>query len=425
MIDPILPNVRVRRVIFAIVLMALVIEWADVRLRASRGHADWIVYWTAAQTLDRGGDPYDAVAPNGDRYIYPPLFAVALMPLAKLSTGSAATVWYVLNVALLAAVYVCWRRLLVFAGILAPPRWLVVSATIAMALPVVSTLQGGQVSLLILFCAIAAFALAVMGDRPASAIIAGSLLALATCVKLYPGLLAFGIAAIQLLAARATGGRDRSRPFALLASFSACVFGGLFAVPGALLGWRRNLALLGTFLDRIVFAHVEMHAESTHNLGAAASIRTWLSGIGVDAGVTTLVWSAAAIVFGAVAGVAIFRLSRRGRPIDQLAAFSLVCVAALFYSPVAWHHHFVLLLPLAGAVPCLLLAEGKTWAAACVGAGVPAAVVAEQVLSALGRYPGPILSPAVATAAIVAAVALLRPVRSTNDARGLVAIAAD
>lgn len=69
---------------------------------------DWNVFTRAAWAVRAGGDLYDVTDDKGFHYLYPPLFAILLTPLADAPAGVARTwmlpypatvaIWYVLNV---------------------------------------------------------------------------------------------------------------------------------------------------------------------------------------------------------------------------------------------------------------------------------------------------------------------------------------
>jgi hypothetical protein len=77
----------------------------DVRNRArvdrgTRKHrTDFTVYQAASKALVDGTDPYEARNPRGWRYVYPPLLAILLMPLASLPAPDAAFLFYLLSMA--------------------------------------------------------------------------------------------------------------------------------------------------------------------------------------------------------------------------------------------------------------------------------------------------------------------------------------
>lgn len=137
------------------------------------GLVDFRVYFNSAGMLLDGITPYHGLL----NYLYPPLLAQLLMPLAAyLSMESAWLLWFVVNVALIfATIYLLSRY--------APPAqcWLLWLIPV-IYWPFLEALVVGQVTIILM--ALFAFAwAAVKGNRPA---LAGALLAFAAWLKLYP-----------------------------------------------------------------------------------------------------------------------------------------------------------------------------------------------------------------------------------------------
>ena len=92
-----------RWLILGIVVGVVAYGLLDVRRRArvDRGvrkhRTDFTVYQAAAQALVDGTDPYEARNPRGWRYVYPPLLAILLMPLAHLSPPNAAFLFFLIS----------------------------------------------------------------------------------------------------------------------------------------------------------------------------------------------------------------------------------------------------------------------------------------------------------------------------------------
>ncbi len=188
-----------------VVVAVLAYGWLDVRRRAriDRGprfhRTDFTVYQYAARALKAGDDPYEARNPRGYKYVYPPLLAVLLMPLADIDTANAAYVFFVLSAAALA-----WCVFLL-ARVEAPDR-------LGLAAPLLATLffsfgfvlqsfQRGQVTLILLALQVAAL-VSVMRARY---VFAGLLLALAIALRLTPILPAAVVGLALLAGARAIG----------------------------------------------------------------------------------------------------------------------------------------------------------------------------------------------------------------------------
>ena len=99
---------------FVLALALIVWGFTDVRNRGRvdpddplAHKTDLTVYTEAGRAFFDGRNPYDVSNPRGWRYLYPPLFAILLAPLAALAPQWQAVVWYF--VSLLFALG-CWRE---------------------------------------------------------------------------------------------------------------------------------------------------------------------------------------------------------------------------------------------------------------------------------------------------------------------------
>lgn len=168
-----------------------------------RRMGDWNVFTRAAWAVRTGGDLYDVADDNGFHYLYPPLFAILLAPLADAPAGAdrswmlpypaTVAIWYVLNVAFA----VLAMRLL--AGALEQTslqtvsqeerdrRWWRLRVWPALAcLPAIGhTLVRGQVGLLLLLLLCGMIAALLRGRSWQ----AGAWLAAAICLKVIPAFL--------------------------------------------------------------------------------------------------------------------------------------------------------------------------------------------------------------------------------------------
>ena len=75
---------------FALLIAIVVWGWVDVRRRAridpdrpTVHKTDFTVYTEASAAFFDGRDPYEVTNPRGWHYLYPPLFALMLAPLAS------------------------------------------------------------------------------------------------------------------------------------------------------------------------------------------------------------------------------------------------------------------------------------------------------------------------------------------------------
>ncbi len=136
------------------------------------GRIDYRVYYEAAQQLNHGQPIYQGT--EGMIYLYPPLLAQILMPLAAhLTVDQVWVLWFSFNVLLLTGTVVVLSRQL-------PRRrmWLLVPLFALM----LEGLYIGQVTILLL----ALFAGAWLAVKRERRLTAGALLALATWIKVFP-----------------------------------------------------------------------------------------------------------------------------------------------------------------------------------------------------------------------------------------------
>ena len=144
-------------------------------------------FYLAGSKVACGSSPYDFVSPWGDRFMYPPWFALLMVPLSLLPMDLAANCWLAINLGALAGIVVLAKRL---AGLRIGLRHAII-LLLALALwrPTALHLAYGQHSLLPTAAALGAV-LALHLRRPW---LAGCLLVMATskpqlAILLVPGL---------------------------------------------------------------------------------------------------------------------------------------------------------------------------------------------------------------------------------------------
>jgi hypothetical protein len=178
-----------------------IIEFVPVRFSWPLPQYDFGSYYLAAAALNANGQPdlYDlgtlhAVADKMNLdiiippYIYPPIWAILMKPLARLSFDTAKVLWLGVN---LIALFISTILLVRTFEISHSKRKAVLLAVALLAFPPVTlTLMLGQVNLVLLALLVGAIALTQRCDDAAWAeAVAGCLLGLATVIKLFPGLL--------------------------------------------------------------------------------------------------------------------------------------------------------------------------------------------------------------------------------------------
>ena len=157
---------------------------AEARTYWPRKGTDFGVYYRASMALDAGQMSYDLEGlykdPYGPYYKYPPLFAIALIPLARLGLMQAWHIWLVISLVL----YLVAFLLLAHAESLAPRNpyfWLLATAFLLFQ-PSLDTLYGGQLEFVLLLLFILSYISLQQG--PAGPPITGIGIALGTLLKL-------------------------------------------------------------------------------------------------------------------------------------------------------------------------------------------------------------------------------------------------
>jgi alpha-1,2-mannosyltransferase len=276
-------------------------------------------------------------------FTYPPLAAVAAVPVAWLPVGAAGLAVTALNVVLLYGVLRLFLRRLTrpvaSAGLGA--SWLaaaVVPAAVVLD-PVRVALVDGQIDIPLM--ALVAFDTLGPGLRIGGVRARGSLIGFAAAIKLTP-------AAYFLYYLARRQYRD--------AAMAAAAFLG-FTLLGFLAAPRDSIS----YWTHVVF--------QTDRIGAAAyasnqSVRGVLARIGMTGPTLDAAWF---VLAGAVALAVLYAARRLSGPVGAMTALLLTAIAELLISPISWTHHWVWAAP-----GLLLLAFGfrARARAAAVAAGV-------------------------------------------------------
>ncbi|MHC4491477.1 MAG: glycosyltransferase 87 family protein [Planctomycetota bacterium] len=378
-----------RRALLALLLAVLLTGGLyDVRRRAridperpEKHHTDLTVYTEAGAAFHDGRDPYAVTNVRGWHYVYPPLFALLLAPLAPWPSPWQATVWYLVSLLLAWGCIHELRRLAGHAGGDPVPRGFLALALLAALFPVLDTLQRGQAGLAVLYPLLLGLRLSLAGTSAGTRFLGGMLLALPAAIKVTPAL---PVAALLLCRfVRALRGRE-SAAFLLPASAVVCgALVWLVLLPAGLLGWRANLGHLETW-SRVVLASDRDDPDSQSNPHGAR-----------NQSLANAVYRCGNFVLAAVGEAPDDRLidhpAHRGRPTPmdapgfrialhvarglfavllvllalrtagaggELALFGWACALSLVLSPISRGHHFVLLWPAALFVPLELRRRG-------------------------------------------------------------------
>lgn len=313
-------------------LLVLALLGADAVYRARPEHprTDLPVYLAGARAVLRGEDPVGVTSPErGWPYYYPPTLAALLVPLGGWPLQAAAAVWFAVSAAALVGGAIAARRAVLGAD--APWDGRDAAGLLLAALPAGSALLRGQLGPALLGLGGGAL-LAVGRGRQARA---GALVGLGAAIKLVPGAVVVGL----LL-----GRRWRAAGAALVVTLAATLL-----VPAPFLGLAGAARATGHALEVLVVrtaedpgslrpggAALDPHIPTNQSLASQVVRRT-----GPGPARALLLGALGVVVLGAALAPAL-----RGADPAGAESLALWLAAPLLVSPVAWHHHHVLLAPL-------------------------------------------------------------------------------
>ena len=418
---------RSHYVAVALVIGLTIWGWLDVRERGQThpNHADFhrtdfTVYTEAGSAFFDGREPYEVPSPRGLHYLYPPLFALLVSPLAALDFKSQVVVWYIISIVLAFGCYRESRRLWTLlvtsdadeagtgSGL---AFWVGACAGLTVLFPALECLQRGQVGIALVYPLLLGFRLTLSGRSWPIWCLGGVVLGWPIVVKLIPALPVVFLVLLRWAAAMAPVRSPQSlgRAVSVTLGLVLGVFLFTLAIPAACVGWSQNLHHLRTWSrevaakpDRAREAHVEIDNGSNQSFSNAAHlladrVRGWATN-GVDsetdqaahgrwlASVTATAERRRAdhVTHRAVQGVQAIVLTllmvvvlargTRGDMLGQAATYGLACLATVLISPLAWTHYYVLWLPSVLFVPPWLVRRGNLRAARAV-AGVPVGLI--------------------------------------------------
>ena len=377
---------------------------------------DFTVFTEAGAAFFDGRDPYKVKNPRGWFYLYPPVFALSVAPLAKFDSVSQVFVWYVVSVALGFGCYGEARR--IWRQVNAGPHaktgrlswWVACGAAGAVAFPALECLQRGQLGIALLYGLLLGFRLVLEDRGRAWTFLGGAVLAWTAVVKLIPAL-PVAILFWQRGGRALAFPKERSGVMSLGLGLAFGVFVFLLAIPTAVLGWEANIRHLDTWVRKVVTnrdpaQESGFHMDSTSNqsfenaahalatnlrfqelakkraellrFAKTALQRRWAidralaevrrSDIGTHR-VVQVIQSFMLILLLALA----LSVGRNDLP-GQTSVFGLACLGMLLISPVAWTHYYMMVLPAILGVPRWMESRGLP-RMAIVLACVPAILV--------------------------------------------------
>ena len=347
--------------VLAVAVMLAAAGFALVLPKLARGpvQPDFDAYYSAARMLNAHLPLYGAIpdsimgpgsppAPHRE-YVYPPLFAGVLRPLARLPYRTASLLWLVCNVATLGVLVQLTRRLSATAR---RHSWRTLAALVALPAVYITWFEG-QVSLLIAALMLVAVAETTQQRTAASLrsdLLAGAALGLAGAIKVYPVLLipvfiwhrrwrvvasAIAVGALATgLGAMLSGGTEATMDW---------VHRVLPAV--AERSWPGNQSL-SAVVERL--GPTKQFMVWTGSSEREVNLRVLLS----DRQTATMISRVAQVLLVLISGLAILRrgalASRRALGPDLALATLLMSLVA----PVVWEHYYVQLI-----IPFVLLLE--------------------------------------------------------------------
>ncbi|MFN2462337.1 MAG: glycosyltransferase family 87 protein [Candidatus Dormibacteria bacterium] len=328
---------------------------------------DFGQFQRAAMDLSDGRNPYDtylnmhchAWCLGG--YIYTPLLAEALRPLAHMPLPSAATVWLLLtHLMLVITIAILWRVL----------RGRTTTAALAMMLaagllfqPVYENISYVQIGVLLLLLLTAAAALH-LDARPGWNAGSGALIGLASILKLTPVLTVPALMPVGWARRTQAGGRVEGALGVVTAAAAATLLVGvmLVAVPHTADFFTRVLPHIGGGTAVYENKSLPSLVGRVFNAAAELSGRTVRESdvLGPDAKVVAL--AATALVLGPLVLLAARMVPRPAAEWSARAtAFAGFVAAMPIASTITWRHHLVVnLLAMALLLPSLWPLAGRT-----------------------------------------------------------------
>ena len=399
-----LDDVRVLRD-FALPFLVAATIWAYVDI-APRGKidpsdlgrhkTDFTVYTEAGAAFFDGRDPYQVTNPRGWFYLYPPLFAILVSPLAAFDAGAQVSVWFFLSFLFGFGCFYEARK--IWRSIRAQAQekpakpisrltliFLAAGALSAATLPALDCLQRGQLGIMLLYFLLLGARLTWNARNAWGSFLGGLILAFPATLKLVPLLPAaflIGQEWSAVLFGR-DGRRSKSQTFGLTAGFAVGIALYLFLIPSSLIGNRRNLDSLRTWAARVATNdsvgrdfHFEFHALRNQSLANAMYLLLAPDELTAKSSFTTestpeahawrlRVESIARRVDMVLRALILVLLSAltiktgRGRLLERAGGFGLACAATLLISPLAWGHYYMNLAPAIFFVALALALSGR------------------------------------------------------------------
>ena len=282
---------------------------------------DFNVYYHSSREVIAGRDPYQNSLSEWTPYLYPPLLAELLVPLALLPLTGAAYIWFLISaLSVMAAVAMCARMV----PESRTPQWLVAAAAIMIVFRfVLDNFNLGQVNAIVTALAVAHVFLYARGKKLWSAVA----LAIAVSIKLTPAIfLVYHIAKLRLR-------------FSIACSVLVGAITALSFLP-------MGTAAPSAFSE---FANRTLRNEQGYNLadpgnqslrGALARLTATVTDVTQDN--SRIVFSGSTVLLSIIVLAAAVWGATRVR--DEMLAVAPFFCCAVILSPLSWKAHFIMLI---------------------------------------------------------------------------------
>lgn len=386
-------DLQLALVICGLVLGLAVWGYLDVRVRGRMipgrpdlHMTDFTVYTNAGKAMLEGRDPYESPNFRGWYYLYPPLFALMVAPLARFEGSIQVFVWFLLNLGAGLLCYLEVRKLWKLVSAPGGPDrettgrlpWILgICAFLACFPPLLECLQRGQMGIVLVYPLLLGLRLSLGARGTPGRLLAGFAWSWPIVAKLVPALpIGFALTQAWLIAARTPSQGAARRAGALTLGLAIGLLAFTLALPAASIGWGANLKHLNTWFHKMVMTEDPGHGgrfdiTTDSNQSLEGSIRLaanrfrganpdeiWISKIKsptkrmlarikseirarhADRLSWVLVQSGRLLVLGLLAFVCM-RSVRQGDPLSLASGFGLAMLAIVLISPVAYRHYYV------------------------------------------------------------------------------------
>ncbi len=374
----------------AVLIVLAVWCWVDVwprgRLDPNRPDAhrtDFTVYTVAGKAAIAGENPYAVTNARGWGYLYLPLFALIVSPLANLPEGWQCVVWFWISIVCL---YGAFHEFMLLDAWAFPREaldkvdriaiWGGIVCMVGFSLSTLNCLQRGQVGILQLYLTLLGARIILTNTTRKSAALGGAILAGAIILKISPvlptvilvGGLAFMTLRMRGWMQTSTIQRSCSTAFGLVIGLVI----GIWILPASIVGWNQNQMNLETWRREVLARTNELSndpfAGDSHSAKNQSPMNGfWLLGntlmsteqfrsstrkmSPMDLTSGRFVLTTVRCVSIVSTAVALLAILWRGGSSSLLVAFALANAATLLVVPIARGHYFMAMWPAAVWVP--------------------------------------------------------------------------